>query len=521
VLSGKPPCDEGVIRGSFFTPVTKRFSGRWVLITTILGSSLAFIDGTVVSVALPVMQRELAATAAQAQWVVEAYALFLSSLLLVGGALGDLFGRRRVFVIGTAIFAIASALCGLSPTIEALIAARALQGIGAALLTPGSLAILSGAFEESERGRAIGTWSAFTSITAAVGPVLGGWLVEHASFRWIFFINLPIAAAVVFLSLTKLPETRSSESRVGLDLRGATLATLGLGALVYGFIGISSPEGGGWSAASIAAGAVVLLAFWAIERRSPSAMLPVDLFASKVFLGVNLLTLLLYGALGSAMFFLPFNLIGVQGYSPTAAGASLLPFVGIMFALSRWAGGLIDRYGPKLPLVAGPLVAALGFALFAIPDVGGTYLTTFFAPTVVMGVGMAISVAPLTTVVMSSVPAERVGVASAVNNTIARTASLLTIALAGILLATIFARRFEAELAGGPLPEALRIGLFAQRSKLLAVDLSIVPDHLRATARSILDVAFVSGFRAVMLGAAGLAVGGAVISAWSMPSVKH
>jgi EmrB/QacA subfamily drug resistance transporter len=520
VLSGKPPCDEGVIRGAGTPPATKDVSRRWVLVTTILGSSLAFIDGTVVNVALPVMQRELGATAANTQWVVESYSLFLSALLLVGGSLGDHFGRRRVFVIGTAIFAIASALCGLSPNIEVLIVARAFQGMGAALLTPGSLAILSAAFDESERGRAIGTWSGFTAITAAVGPVLGGWLVEHASFRWIFFINLPLAALVILLSLTKLPETRSRSVPEELDLRGAFLATLGLGALVYGLIAMSSFDFSRWSLVSAAGGVVVLAAFWRVEH-SPSAMLPIDLFDSREFLGVNLLTLLLYAALGSAMFFLPFNLIGVQGYSPTAAGAALLPFVAIMFVLSRWSGGLLDRYGARLPLMVGPLVTAVGYVLFAVPGVGGTYVSTFLAPTVVMGVGMAISVAPLTTVVMSSVPPERTGVASAVNNTVARTASLLAIALAGILLAAVFAGRFDAGLAADGVPEPLRGNLWAQRSKLLAIDLSIVPPSIRASVQSILDDAFVRGFRAVMLGAAALAVGGALISAWSMPAARR
>ena len=268
-MSTKPPCDEGVIRGTQAAAPAEIAPGNWVLATTILGSSLAFIDGTVVNVALPVLQRDLHATAAEAQWVVEAYALFLSALLLVGGSLGDHFGRRRVFAIGIAIFAVASALCGLSPNIEVLIAARAVQGVGAALLTPGSLAILSASFEEGERGRAIGTWSGFTSITAAVGPVLGGWLVEHASFRWIFFINLPIAAVVIALALIKLPETRAGTGRRAPRICGEQrLATIGLGALVYGLIGLSSPHIESSSIAAAASGVAVLVAFWANERRA-------------------------------------------------------------------------------------------------------------------------------------------------------------------------------------------------------------------------------------------------------------
>src|ERR1700686_2721054 len=473
----KQPCDEGVIRsmphsGKLVLPGTKS-AGTWVLVATILGSSMAFIDSTVVNVALPVLQTELKATVADVQWVVEAYALFLAALILVGGSLGDHFGRRRIYATGIALFALASVACGFAPNITFLIIARAVQGVGGALLVPGSLAIIGAYFESEKRGRAIGTWSGFTSITSALGPVLGGWLVQYASWRWVFFINIPMAVIVLIILFWRVPESESEEDqRRGLDWWGATLATLGLGGLVYGLteannVGFRNPL----VLIALAVGIVALIVFVIVEARIDSPMLPLSLFRSPTFSGANLLTLLLYAALGGALFFLPFNLIRVQGYSPTAAGAANLPFILIMFFLSRWSGGLVARFGAKLPLIIGPIIAAIGFVLFALPDIGGSYWTTFFPAVVVLGIGMAVAVAPLTTAVMGSVDAHRTGIASGINNAVARTAGLMAVAVLGIVALFTFSSSLDSNLASLLIPSQVRNMLIAQQNKLVGIDI--------------------------------------------------
>ena len=515
----KPPCDSGVIHSAPApSPVTssstKRNSGAWILAATILGSSMAFIDGTVVNVALPVLQRDLQATVADVQWIVEAYSLFLAALILVGGSLGDHYGRRRIFAMGVVIFAVASVWCGLSPNTTSLIIARAVQGIGGALLVPGSLAIISASFDAKQRGKAIGTWSGFTAITAAVGPVLGGWLVQYASWRWVFFINIPLAAAVLVLLFWHVPESRDEEAPRSLDWWGALLATLALGSIVYGFIesnnlGLGHPVVLG----SLALGVVVLIAFLFLEAHSKSPMLPLTLFRSRTFSGANLLTLFLYAALGGALFFVPFNLIQVQGYPPTAAGAALLPLILILFLLSRWSGGLVSRYGAKLPLVVGPIIASIGFALFAVPDIGGSYWTTYFPAAVVLGIGMAISVAPLTTAVMGAVDSSHAGIASGVNNAVSRTAGLLAIAVMGIFVSYTFTSSLDSRLAMLNIPASIREVIAAQHSKLASINIPAgISSATHAALVQAINESFIAGFRVVMLIAAGLALASALSS---------
>ena len=515
VTIARPPCDEGVIRSQPCTAAVPARRGRWILAATILGSSLAFIDGTVVNVALPALQRDLHATAADLLWVIEAYSLFLSALILVGGSLGDHLGRRRIFAAGVALFTLASVWCGLAPGVTQLVVARAVQGVGAALLVPGSLAIIGASFDEDHRGPAIGTWSGLTTITSALGPVLGGWLVQHVSWRAVFFINVPLGALTVALLLWRVPESRDEEASGGLDWWGALLATLGLGGVVFGFIASgTSGLGHPLVVASLAAGVVGLGLFIAVEARSRAPMLPLSLFRSRTFSGTNLLTLLLYGALGGTLYFLPLNLQQVQGYSATAAGAALLPFTAIVFALSRWAGGLVKRYGAKRPLTIGPVITAAGFVLFTLPDIGGSYWTTYFPAVVVMAAGMAITVAPLTTAVMGAVAASHAGIASGINNAVARTAGLLAIAVLGIVMVSTFNRSLDGRLAVLHPPAAARQALDNQRTKLAGAQL---PASVRGTTRRALQRAvaesFVSGFRVAMLIGAALALAGAVSAA--------
>jgi EmrB/QacA subfamily drug resistance transporter len=505
------PCDENVIRSAPQTAACSKTRGRWILAATILASSMAFIDSTVVNVALPALQTNLNATAADVQWVIESYALFLSALLLVGGSLGDHYGRRRIFVVGVAIFATASGACGLAGNIGHLILARAFQGVGAAFLVPGSLAIISNSFSEQERGRAIGIWSGFSAITTGIGPVFGGWLIEHVSWRAVFFINLPLAVFVIILSLRHVAENVERES-TGIDWLGAVLAALGLGALVYGLIE-SSQVGftNGSVVMALATGAVVLILFLFVESRVSQPMLPLTLFRSRTFAGTNLLTFLLYAALGGTLFFLPLNLIQVQYYSPAAAGAALLPFILIISFLSQWSGGLVARYGPKLPLVVGPVITAAGYLLFLLPGIGGNYWASFFPPVVVLGLGMAVTVAPLTTTVMNSIGQNRAGIASGVNNAVARTASLVAIAVFGVVMLQVFKTDLNRRLISANLPASVAQSLQTQSIKLAAIDIpkNVNPATQQLIRRAI-DESFVSGFRWVMAIGAALAAASAV-----------
>jgi EmrB/QacA subfamily drug resistance transporter len=512
----KPPCDEAVIESRHAAVPCTTETAPWILAVAILGSSMAFIDSTVVNVALPALQTSLGGTVIDIQWVVEAYGLFLGALILVGGSLGDRLGRRRMFLVGVTVFAVASVGCGLAPNIHQLVIARAVQGLGAAFLVPGSLSIISASFGEKERGRAIGTWSGFTAITTAMGPILGGWLIEHASWRWAFFINVPLAAVVIGLSLWRVPESRTT-ARGNIDWTGALVATVGLGDVAYGFIESASL---GWSHrfvwGTLIVGCASLITFFIFESRVDYPMVPMELFRSRDFTGANLLTLFLYAALGIFFFLFPLNLIQVQHYSATATGAAALPLILLLFLLSRWSGGLVARYGPKRPLVIGPVIAAAGFLLFAVPSVGGSYWRVFFPAFVVLGFGLAVSVAPLTTVVMDAVDQDRVGTASGVNNAVARVAGLLSIAVLGVAMVTAFSFHLNRSLLDLAIPAGAMHDLQANEIKLaaLAVPAGIDSDTASAIRVSI-ERAFIFGFRFIMLICAGLSVKSAAFS-WRM-----
>lgn len=515
------PCEQVPLQGGQPAAGGDRVRKRWVLAAAILGSSLAFVDGTVVNIALPAIQQALGASAAQVQWVVESYALLLSSLLLAGGALGDRLGRRRTFLAGIALFALASLACALAQSVHQLIAARAVQGIGAALLVPGSLALISATFAEHERGPAFGTWAAFSGITSAIGPLVGGWLVDQASWAWAFAVNLPVAVVLLWMTWRHVPDDRPPPARARFDAAGALWATLALGGAVFAF---TEAPARGWLAPPVLAAAALagtaLGAFVLAERRHPAPMVPFALLRNRAFSGANVLTLLLYAGLGGGLFFLPLNLVQVQGLSATAAGAALLPFILVMFLLSRWAGGLVERHGARGPLVAGPALAAMGFALLAWPGVGTSYWTGFLPGVVVLGLGMSIAVAPLTTVVMAAVPPASAGVASGINNAVSRVAGVLAIAVFGWLLAGVFDPHLRAALTTA-VPPDIADAAWARRGMLAALQPPASASAEAALAiHDATKTAFVAGFRIVMLTSAVLAVASACVAFVTIPRGK-
>jgi EmrB/QacA subfamily drug resistance transporter len=402
--------------------------GRWVLAVAVLGSAVAQLEATVVNVALPTIGRSLHTDVAGLQWTLNGYLLTLASLILVGGSLGDRFGRRRVFCIGVAWFTAASALCALAPSAGLLIAARVLQGIGGALLTPGSLAIIEATFEPDERSRAIGAWSALGGVAAAVGPLLGGWLIETLSWRWVFLINLPVGAIVVLAALRHVPETRDPEAAHHLDLPGSALATVGLGALTYALIdaegGLSAP-----GVAAVVLAPLALIAFVLVERRTRAPMLPLDIFRSRQFTSANLVTFVVYGAMGGVFFLLVVELQVALGYSPLGAGAASLPLTAIMLVFAARGGALAQRIGPRIPLTIGPLIIATAMLLMRRIEPGASYVGAVLPAVVVFGIGLVFVVAPVTATVLAAAPDRLAGVASGVNNAVARTAGLVAVAV--------------------------------------------------------------------------------------------
>jgi EmrB/QacA subfamily drug resistance transporter len=512
-----PPCDAGVIQCTRTSAAPCQPSSRpWVIAAASLGSGMAFLDSTVVNVALPAVQADLGASAREAQWVYGAYALVLSTLLLIGGSLGDRYGRRRVFVVGAAIFAAASAWCAFAPGSGQLIAARAVQGIGGALLVPESLAIVGASFEGKLRAKAIGTWGALSGTAMAVGPVLGGWLVEEVSWRVAFLITPALAAVAIPIALWHVPESRDPETH-RLDLAGALLATSGLGGLVYALIE-SSASGFGNPAvlAALMLGALALSGFVFVERRGKDPMVPPSLLRSRDFDGANLVTLLFYMALTGSLYFLPFLMMQVHDYTAFVAGSVFLPFVAMAFLLGRLSERICARFGTKVPLVVASLAVVAGLLMFAVVAgvEHGSYWTSFFPAMVVQGFGMALVITPLTTVALGSLESEHSGLASGVNNAMARGAGLLAVAVLGVVIYGAFSASLDARLESMDLPGGVRSELEAAKADLGAAEApKSVDARTTAQIERAIDESFVAGFRAVMAVSAGLALASALAAA--------
>lgn len=498
---------------------------KWVLVATISASSMASIGSSALNVALPALQRDLQVTGTELLWIINAFALFLSALILVGGSLGDHYGRKRIFTLGILIFSAASLACGLAPNTFVLILARAVQGIGGALMVPGSLAILSASFPPDRRGAAIGLWSTFSALMIALGPVLGGWLASQDLWRLVFFLNIPLAVVTLF-ALTRVPESKDESAPEKLDTVGSLLATLALAGMTYSFI--QAPEFGfdDWRIiAGLVAGAVLFAAFIVVEARSDHPLVPLRLFRSRTFSGANLLTLFLYGALGSTLFFLPLNLIQVQGYPEQIAGLTLLPFVLLLTLMSRWAGGLVDRIGARIPLTVGPIIAGVGVFLFALPGVTDgpqDFWLTFLPPILVLGLGMGITVAPLTTAVMGAAPEESSGTASGINNAISRSASVLAVAVLGAVALISFKASLADNTRDLGLPPAAQTALDEEARNLggAAVPDGIAPETAAGVSAAI-KLSFVETFRRVMVIAAVLCWLSGILAAMLVEGKAH
>jgi EmrB/QacA subfamily drug resistance transporter len=402
--------------------------GRWALLATVLGTSLAFLDATIVNLALPRIGDEFDAPLAGLQWVVTGYTVSLAGLILLGGALGDRYGRRRVFLVGVVWFAVASLLCAIAPSIGALIGARVLQGVGGALLTPGSLALIQASFHPDDRARAVGAWSGMSGVASAVGPFLGGWLIAGPGWRWAFLINLPLAAAVAAVTLRHLPESRDESAAGRFDVAGAVLGAGALAAITYAHTAAGDPvlSWSAWIAATV--GVALAVAFAMVERNRANPMLPLSVFASTQFSAVNVVTFVVYAAFGGIFFFLALQLQIVAGWSPVAAGAALLPVTVLLLALSSWAGALAQRIGPRIPMTVGTALAALGTLLMARIGPDTSFVVDVLPATVVFGLGLSVVVAPLTATVLATAEVRRAGIASGINNAVARTGQLLAIA---------------------------------------------------------------------------------------------
>jgi EmrB/QacA subfamily drug resistance transporter len=510
-----PACEIGVVRSTKPSALCRPDSRPWVIAAASLGSGMAFLDSTVMNVALPAVQAELGASAREVQWSYGAFALVLSALILVGGTLGDRFGRRRLFVVGAAIFGAASLWCALAPDTGSLVVARAVQGLGGALLIPASLAIVGASFEGKQRARAIGAWGALSGLAMAVGPVLGGWLVDYVSWRAAFLLAPAMAVVAIPIALSHVPESKDPDAR-GLDLGGAILATGGLAGVVYALIE-SSARGIGDSRvlAALVLGLIALSVFVLVEQHARHPMVPPSLFHSRSFTGANLVTLLFYMALTGSLFFLPFLMMQVHGYSAFVAGSVFLPFVAMALLIGRFSGRISARFGAKVPLVVASLAVAAGLLLFALPGAErGSYWISFFPAMVIQGFGMALAITPMTTVALGSVEGEHSGMASGVNNAVARVAGLLAVAVLGGFIYGAFSSSLDTRMEDMDMPGEVRIAMEAAKADLGAAEApASVNEGMEAQLERAVDESFVAGFRAVMLASAGLALASAVTAA--------
>jgi len=492
-------------------------AGKWIMVSAILASSMAFIDGTALNVVLPALQKSLNATGTDLFWLLNAYLLILASLILIGGSLGDKLGRKRVFMVGILIFIIGSAACGVSPGINILIASRIVQGIGGALMIPGSLSLISSSINENERGKAIGTWSAVTVMVTMGGPVLGGALADAGLWRYIFFINVPIGIVTLVILALKVSESRDTDSDKTIDFPGAIAIALGLASVTFGFLRIPAVGFGNWQVyLSLTGGVLLLIAFLIIEAKSKHPMMPLALFKNAMFSGVNLLTFFLYAGLGAGMLFLGLNLVQVQGYTQLQSGLTFLPFTVLMITLARYAGAIADKHGPRLLLILGPATAGVG--LLVLSFIGQTkgpsvYWTTFFPGILVFGLGMSFTVAPLTAAVMGSVSGHFSGVASGVNNALTRIANVFANAVFGALAVLFFAGALQSEIKDMPLNAKDRQEVVAQAANLGNAK---VPSNINTPDKARIEKAYHGGFihayANIMRISAGLAFLGVLMS---------
>ena len=518
-----PSCEIGVVQSTRPSALCRPTSRPWVIAAASIGSGMAFLDSTVMNVALPAVQAELGASAREVQWSYGAFALVLSALILVGGTLGDRFGRRRLFVVGAAIFGGASLWCALIPDTGQLVVARAVQGLGGALLVPASLAIVGASFEGKERTRAIGAWGALSGLAMAIGPVLGGWLVDYLSWRAAFLIAPAMAVVAIPIALAHVPESRDPDVQ-RLDLAGAILATLGLAGVVYALIESSAR---GFDDARVLAalilGLIALSAFVVVEQHTRHPMVPPSLFHSRSFTGANLVTLLFYMALTGSLFFLPFLMMQVHGYSALVAGSVFLPFVAMALLIGRFSGRISARFGAKLTLIVATLAVAAGLLLFALPGADhGSYWISFFPAMVVQGFGMALAITPMTTVALGSVEGEHSGMASGVNNAVARVAGLLAVAVLGSFIYWTFSSSLDARMEDMEMPGEVRMAMEGAKADLGAAEAPAgVNAGTEAQIERAIDESFVAGFRAVMLASAGLALASALIAAFLIGDQKR